>query len=349
MIRQVQRVGFTVSDLDPVLAFYTQVLPFEIIDDCEMLGEPYEKLTGVFGARVRVVTLGLGQEQIQLTQFIAPSGGRPIPPGSRSNDLWFQHLAIVVSDMDTAYATLREHNVQHVSTAPQTLPDYITAAAGIRAFYFRDPDGHNLELIWFPEGKGAPRWQSRNRLFLLQYPQTDRNKEELGASPPPAVQQGSVYQGKPKTSRDFALGIDHTAIGIANTERSLRFYRDILGLTIAGESENYGTEQEHLNMVFGAHLHITGLKAPEGGMGIEFLNYLSPPGGRPMPADTRPNDLWYWQMTMLVPNAQAAYTQFRAAGVAVISAGIVTLPDGEKAFLVRDPDGHAAKIVELKV
>jgi catechol 2,3-dioxygenase-like lactoylglutathione lyase family enzyme len=310
MIRQVHSVGITVSDLDRVLAFYTQVLPFEIIDDYEVLSEPCEKLTGVFGARMRVVTLGLGQEQIQLTQFIAPSGGRPIPPDSRSNDLWFQHLAIVVSDMDTAYATLCEHNVQHVSTAPQTLPDYITAAAGIRAFYFRDPDGHNLELIWFPEGKGAPRWQSRNRLFL---------------------------------------GIDHTAIGIANTEHSLRFYRDILGFTIAGESENYGTEQEHLNMVFGAHLHITGLQAPGGGMGIEFLNYLSPPGGHPMPVDTRPNDLWYWQMTMLVPDAQAAYTKFRAAGVAVISAGIVTLPDGEKAFLVRDPDGHAAKIVELKV
>src|SRR5215472_14970536 len=222
MIQQLYRVGFTVFDLDSALAFYTQVLPFEIVDEHEVLGEPYEQLTGVFGARMRVVTLELGQEQIQLTQFIAPPGGRPIQPDSRSNDLWFQHLAIVVSDMDAAYATLREHNIQHVSTAPQTLPDYITAAAGIRAFYFRDPDGHNLELIWFPEGKGAPRWQSRNQLFL---------------------------------------GIDHTAIGIADTERSLRFYRDILGLTIVSESENYGTEQEHLNMVFGAHLHITGLQA----------------------------------------------------------------------------------------
>ncbi len=309
MIRQVQRVGFTVSDLDWILVFYTQVLPFEIINDYEVLSEPCEKLTGVFGARMRVVTLGLGLEQIQLTQFIAPLGGRPIPLDSRSNDLWFQHIAIVVSDMDTAYATLCEHNIQHVSTAPQTLPDYITAAAGIRAFYFRDPDGHNLELIWFPEGKGSPRWQSKNRLFL---------------------------------------GIDHTAIGIADTERSLRFYRDILSFTIVSESENYGTEQEHLNMVFGAHLHITGLKAPAGGMGIEFLNYLSPPGGRLMQVDSHPNDLWYWQTTMLVPDAQAAYAQFQAAGVTMISAGIVTLPDGEKAFLVRDPDGHAAKIVELK-
>src|SRR5215472_4027942 len=225
MIQQLYRVGFTVSDLDPVLAFYTQVLPFEIINDYEVVSEPCGKLTGVFGARMRVVTLGLGQEQIQLTQFIAPPGGRPIPPDSRSNDLWFQHLAIVVSDMDTAYATLREHNVQHVSTAPQTLPDYITAAAGIRAFYFRDPDGHNLELIWFPEGKGSPRWQSRNRLFLLQYPQTDRNKEELGASPPPAVQQGSVYQGKPKTSSDFALGSRSTMLAVTtrNKLHSIRF------------------------------------------------------------------------------------------------------------------------------
>jgi superfamily II DNA helicase RecQ/superfamily I DNA/RNA helicase/DNA polymerase III epsilon subunit-like protein len=40
----------------------------------------------------------------------------------------------------------------------------------------------------------------------LQYPQMDRKKEELEASPPPAVQQGSVYQGKPQTSSDFALG-----------------------------------------------------------------------------------------------------------------------------------------------
>src|SRR5215470_12970780 len=113
MIRQLHCVGFTVSDLDRVLAFYTQVLPFEIIEDCEVLGEPYEKLTGVVGVRMRVVTLGLGQEQIQLTQFIAPPGGHPIPPDSRSNDLWFQHLAIVTSDIDTAYATLREYNVQH--------------------------------------------------------------------------------------------------------------------------------------------------------------------------------------------------------------------------------------------
>jgi catechol 2,3-dioxygenase-like lactoylglutathione lyase family enzyme len=60
------------------------------------------------------------------------------------------------------------------------------------------------------------------------------------------------------------LGIDHTAIVVSNTENSLKFYRNLLGLRVAGQSENYGTEQEHLNNVFGARLLITGLKADKG-------------------------------------------------------------------------------------
>jgi len=72
--------------------------------------------------------------------------------------------------------------------------------------------------------------------------------------------------------------IDHTAIVVANTEASLKFYRDLLGLKLAGESENYGTE--HLNNVFGARLQISSLRAPVG-PGIEFLEYLTPRDGRP--------------------------------------------------------------------
>ena len=60
--------------------------------------------------------------------------------------------------MDKAYAWLREHKVQHASPGPQRLPDWNTKAAGIRAFYFKDPDGHNLEILQFPPDKGDPRW-----------------------------------------------------------------------------------------------------------------------------------------------------------------------------------------------
>ena len=71
------------------------------------------------------------------------------------------------------------------------------------------------------------------------------------------------------------LGIDHTAIVISDTDASLRFYRDVLGLQVVGESENYGPEQERLNNVFGARLRITSLRAASG-PGVEFLEYLAP-------------------------------------------------------------------------
>ena len=56
---------------------------------------------------------------------------------------------------------------------------------------------------------------------------------------------------------------------------------------------NYGTEQEHLNNVAGARLHISNLKA-KSGPGIEFLEYLTPRDGRPAPRDTEANDPWHW-------------------------------------------------------
>jgi len=65
----------------------------------------------------------LGAEFIELMQVIAPEG-RPIPVDSQSNDLWFQHIAIITPDMARAYAWLREHEVRHSSPAPHRLPDW---------------------------------------------------------------------------------------------------------------------------------------------------------------------------------------------------------------------------------
>ncbi|MEM9006850.1 MAG: VOC family protein [Cyanobacteria bacterium P01_F01_bin.86] len=309
-VQDVPVVGMTVADMDAAIRFYSEVLNFRPVSDIEVHGREIELLQGVFGARMRIVRLQLGSEVIELTEYLTP-GGRPIPVDSRSNDLWFQHIAIVVSDMDAAYDRLRQFDVQHVSTGPQRLPETIPAAAGIEAFYFQDPDGHNLEIIFYPEGKGNPRWQARN---------------------------GELF-----------LGIDHTAIGIADTETSLQFYRDLLGLEVAGESFNFGTEQEHLNNVFGARLRISGLTADQG-MAVEFLEYLSPTTGRPYPPDSTPADLWHWDITMIVPDAQATADRLQQANVPFISSGLVDLPESmlsfRRGFLVRDPDGHAIRVVE---
>jgi len=164
------------------------------------------------------------------------------------------------------------------------LPDWNKSASGIKAFYFRDPEDHVLEIIYFPAGKGDPKWQSHQELFA---------------------------------------GIDHTAVVVADTDASLRFYRDRLGLRIAGESENYGIEQERLNNVPGAHLRITSLRAANG-PGIEFLQYLSPRDGRAYPDDARAQDLVYWITTLVSPSATDA-------------------------TIVRDPDGHVLRLIPSAV
>ena len=306
----VATVGLTVSDMDSSVAFYTAVLDFEKVTDRELTGETYETLQGVSGTRQRVVRLRLGEEFLELTEFLAPRG-RPAPADARSNDRWFQHVAIIVSDMDSAYARLRRFKVRHASTSPQRLPESIPAASGIRAFYFRDPDGHPLEVLEFPPDKGDPRWQRGDgRLFL---------------------------------------GIDHTAIVVGNTAESLAFYRDVLGFRVAGESLNFGPEQERLNNVQGARVRITGLRA-SAGPGIEFLEYLNPRNGRPFPEDVRANDLVHWHTTILVPDARTAANVLRRGRFRLISPEAVSLPDSalgfERGVRVRDPDGHVIQLVE---
>ena len=307
-VRAVEVVAIPVTDIERASRFYVEVLSFERVADREVSGDAYEHLYGVFGARVRVVRLRLGDETVELLQFLVP-GGRPLPEDSRANDRWFQHIAIVVADLDRAYTWLRARGVEHASTRPQVLPAWNPNAGGIGAFYFRDSEGNFLEVLHFPSGKGNPKWQREGgRLFL---------------------------------------GIDHTAIVVADTDVSLHYYRDFLGLAIAGTSENYGTEQEHLNNVFGARLRITTLRAPRG-PGIELLEYLTPTTGRAAPADTNANDRWQWQVMLRAHDLQAVWRGVRGARGSPVSPGPVAL-DGvlgvREALLVRDPDGHADLLV----
>lgn len=309
-VDKVDAIGITVSDMDRSVAFYSEVLHFQKISDTEVYGSQWEELTGIFGVRMHIVRMQLGNEFIELTDYLT-AGGRSIPETIKSNDLSFQHLAIVVSNMDSAYRQLRVHNVQHVSTGPQTLPASIPEASGIQAFYFQDPDKHVLEIIHFPVGKGQDKWQAKN---------------------------GQLF-----------LGIDHTAIGISNTQQSHRFYQLDLGITRKGDSWNKGVEQEHLNNIKGASLHITGYRSQHG-PGIEFLEYLKPGPGKKYPADSRVDDIWNWYTILEVDNAEKVFRLFKGLHVQFVSNKIVVINDDEtptyKAFLIRDPDGHALLIKE---
>ena len=310
-VTNITHVAYTVSDTELATNFLSKTVDAKIGKSTFVQGESLQRLFGIKDEKLslKITSVFIGKEEVQLLEFESTEQGKVIPHDSHSNDLWFQHIAIVVHDMDKAYQHAAAQKIEHVSTAPQTLPDYIPAAAGISAFYFRDKDDHNFELIYFPKEKGNPKWKT--------------------------------------PTKNLFLGIDHTAIGISDTDKSLKFYRDALGLKVGGNSENYGTEQEHLNQVFGARLLITGLHADQG-FGVEFLEYITPTDGRYYPTDSTPLDHWYWHTAMQVDDLEGVYEKLKQYNYKIISSGIQAIPElkYEKALIAKDPDGHAVLLFE---
>jgi hypothetical protein len=118
----------------------------------------------------------------------------------------------------------------------------------------------------------------------------------------------------------------------------------VLGVSnTPGESENHGIEQERLNAVRGARLRITALRVAHG-PGIELLEYRSPQGGRPYPADAVFSDLVHWQTALAVPRLGEAEAALRRANAAFVSPGAVELGATPLRFSrsvrVADPDGQ---------
>ncbi|MCI0360732.1 MAG: VOC family protein [Planctomycetaceae bacterium] len=296
LVAAVDSIGIAVGEMDRALAFYRDVLAFEPQSDEILTAEEAEQSYGVMVGKTRRVRLKLGDESIVLTQFLERKG-RSIPADSRSNDHWFQHIAIITTDMEFAYQRLRELQVDGISETPQRLPDSNPASGGVQAYYFRDPDGHPLEILQFPPDKGQRKWhRPTERLFL---------------------------------------GIDHTAIVVSDTECSLAFYQDLLGMKVVGKSLNFGPEQERLNNVPQARLRITSLRA-ESGPGVELLEYQHPTYGREAAADTNVSDLVHWLTNMTTVSLPETAARLKESG-----ATIQTQTRG--GISVLDPDRHAVR------
>lgn len=307
-VQKIRAIGLTVIDAEKSKDFYTKALLFEPVSDITVEGK-YSELEGVSDTRIRIVTLQLGDETIELMQYLDIEG-KPIPPDSQSNDLWFQHMAIVVSDMDRAYEHLQSFTIEPISDEPQTIPQSNQASAGVRAFKFKDINGHNLELIWFPSDKGQDKWHTNDeRLFL---------------------------------------GIDHSAIAIANTEESLKFYRDILGMQVEGGSLNQGETQAHLDGLAEAEVKVTPLRPKQAGVGIELLNYIKPGNGRPIPNNQKSCDIAHMQVELVVDDIEKAVDILKQNQVEFVSPKLVKFPDADffrQGCLIKDPDGHAMLLI----
>jgi hypothetical protein len=115
-------------------------------------------------------------------------------------------------------------------------------------------------------------------------------------------------------------------------------------MNVTYEVLNRGPTQENLDGTFNAVVQITGLRPTEAqGPGVEFLNYRTPPTGRPAPVDVESNDIQHVHLDMVVDDIDGLARTLWDAGVPFVSPGVVQLKRGQfhKALMVRDPDGHA--------
>jgi catechol 2,3-dioxygenase-like lactoylglutathione lyase family enzyme len=262
------RVSLTVGDLRRLTAFYVEALGFA----AEAEGRMDDATAALLGARaVRTVLLRRGGQTLELCEFDPP--GDAYPAGSRSDDLWFQHCALVTSDIGAAFARLRGHAFAAISRdGPQALP------GGISAFKFRDPDGHPLELIRFPTA-----------------------------------------------DMETAEGIDHSAISVADVERSVAFYGGVLGLSVVSRQVNAGPAQDAMDGLDGTKVDVVGLAPARRSPHVELLGYRSPRGRAGPPL--RPADVAASRLVLRVDE--------------LARPGAVATADGGRVGLLHDPDGHA--------
>jgi catechol 2,3-dioxygenase-like lactoylglutathione lyase family enzyme len=119
---RIGRISFTTNDADRLGAFYRKAFGFELMEIEHYAGEAFARLSGVEGAQARALPLRLGEETIELLAFA--QRGAPYPADIGCNDPRFQHIAIVVADMETAYLRLCacEGWTAITRPAPQRLP-----------------------------------------------------------------------------------------------------------------------------------------------------------------------------------------------------------------------------------
>ena len=270
-LRAIKGFRLITSDLPRLAAFYRDVLGFAVVGDIKPIGREEMGLLGLQGGGRRQ-DLSIGSQTVAIDEFEIE--GRAYPPDTDAASLWFQHLALVVVEIAEAHARLRD--LAPISIAgPQQLP---ASSGGVQAFKFRDPDGHPLELLQFPQDDTPTTWKDK---FLAP---------------------GQI-----------SLGVDHSAISVHDADTSVAFYEG-LALKRGKRTFNAGAAQQRLDDLQNVEVSVVPMIPDTAEPHLELLAYLVPRRDRILPS--RANDV----------------------------AATRILWRGDKADLLRDPDGHLQQI-----
>jgi catechol 2,3-dioxygenase-like lactoylglutathione lyase family enzyme len=277
---RIVRFSLTSIDAQKLCGFYEQAFGFRCVARRRYSGAEFEELMDVASSATSLALM-LGQETVELLEFDSP--GYPYPTSPTSSDLVFQHLALVVANMEAAYRRLLAvPGWTRISKAgPELLPE---SSGSVTAFKFRDPEGHPLELLAFPKRRTPVKWR--------------------GAAP-----------------NELFLGVDHSAISVSDTARSLAFYGR-LGIRASTQSLNSGREQQFLDALDRPEVNVTALSLHGRGPHLELLCYSNSTPAAPV---LHNNDVAATRTVFEMASGQAATAGFE--------------------YCLRDPDGHHVQVI----
>jgi glyoxylase I family protein len=134
--------GITVSNLERSLAFWRDVLGFELSHRAHHTGELASEATGVPGAEISIAVLKAPGHKIELLEYLAPPGRKHVD--LTACDVGSVHVAFTVDNLDAVLSVIAASGWK-AAGKPQTLKS--GPNAGKRVIYVRDPDGTTIEFM----------------------------------------------------------------------------------------------------------------------------------------------------------------------------------------------------------
>ena len=315
MLRGIWHYSFTVGDIERSIAFYRDILGFDLIHRQEQANEYTRRLVGYPDAHLKVAQFvvpgqprGISSHDLELVEYVAPRCGHVDPntynPGA-------PHLAFTVGDVQGWYDRLVASGVTFISP-----PNQVTEGANTGGYtcYFRDPDDIVLELC---------------------------------QAPPHRLQ---LWEGETRPQGTYR-GIYHFSFTVGDIARSIDFYQGLLGFDLVHEQVQDNAYTRRLVGYPDACLKVAQFAAPGQPRGIstqdlELVEYVRPRGTR---GDTNICNTGAGHLAMTVDDIHERYERLSANGVTFVSppnyitAGV---NEGGYTCYFRDPDDIVLEMVQ---
>jgi catechol 2,3-dioxygenase-like lactoylglutathione lyase family enzyme len=142
------------------------------------------------------------------------------------------------------------------------------------------------------------------------------------------------------------IGADHTSFTVGDVEKSVSFYRDILGFKLLSLAERPPAFSELATGIRGAHLKTAYLEIP-GGHRLELIQYLSPPGEK---IDPRTNNVGSAHLALIVEDLRTMFRDLKGRGFR-FKGDPIEIPGGpnkgNRMVYLLDPDDFTLELIEI--